>query len=193
MVRIIIIAGDYSEDYEVMVPYQALLMLGFIVDVACPGKKKGEFIRTAIHEFEGEQTYSEKPGHLFRLNASFGVIEAEQYDGLYLAGGRACEYLRLNGAVLDLARHFMTKKKPIAAICHGAQILTAADVVRGRRLTAYAAVEPEVRMAGGEFIKVEPEASVVDGNLVTAPAWHGHPAMLRDFVSLLVRETSTEG
>ena len=189
MTSILIIAGDYTEDYEVMVPYQALLMLGFEVDVVCPNKRKGDFIRTAIHDFEGAQTYSEKPGHLFCLNASFSMIEPGQYDGLYLAGGRACEYLRLDKDVLDICRDFMVRKAPLAAICHGIQILTAADLVQGRKLTAYPAVKPEVQMAGGEFITVEPDASVVDGNLVTSPAWPGHPALLRNFVKLIGSQT----
>ena len=189
MTSILIIAGDYSEDYEVMVPYQALLMLGFTVDVVCPNKRKGDFIRTAIHDFEGDQTYSEKPGHLFCLTASFSVIEPELYKGLYLAGGRACEYLRLDDDVLSICRGFMERNAPLAAICHGIQILTAANVVRGRKLTAYPAVAPEVVMAGGEFIKVEPDESVVDGNLVTSPAWPGHPALLRNFVSLIGSQT----
>ena len=189
MTSILIIAGDYSEDYEVMVPYQALLMLGVTVDVVCPNKRKGDFIRTAIHDFEGDQTYSEKPGHLFCLTASFSMIEPELYKGLYLAGGRACEYLRLDDDVLSICRGFMERNAPLAAICHGIQILTAANVVRGRKLTAYPAVAPEVVMAGGEFIKVEPDESVVDGNLVTSPAWPGHPALLRNFVSLIGSQT----
>ncbi|WP_319414519.1 DJ-1/PfpI family protein [uncultured Cohaesibacter sp.] len=189
MTSILIIAGDYSEDYEVMVPYQALLMLGYKVDVVCPNKRKGDFIRTAIHDFEGDQTYSEKPGHLFCLNATFSLVEPGLYDGLYLAGGRACEYLRLDQDILSICRDFMARKAPLAAICHGIQILTAADVIKGRKLTAYPAVAPEVRMAGGKFITVEPEESVVDGNLVTSPAWPGHPALLRNFVSLIGSQT----
>nr|WP_321456935.1 DJ-1/PfpI family protein [uncultured Cohaesibacter sp.] len=189
MTSIIIIAGDYTEDYEVMVPFQALLMLGFKVDVVCPNKRKGDFIKTAIHDFEGDQTYSEKPGHLFCLNATFALVEPGQYDGLYVAGGRACEYLRLDGKVLAFCRDFMKRGAPVAAICHGIQILAAANVISGRKLTAYPAVAPEVEMAGGEFITVEPDEAVVDGNLVTSPAWPGHPALLRNFVSLIGSQT----
>ncbi|MBZ4023200.1 protease [Rhodobacter sp. TJ_12] len=183
--KILMIVGDYTEDYEVMVPFQALEMLGFAVDVVCPGKRKGETIRTAIHDFEGDQTYSEKPGHLFRLTASFATVSPEDYAGLYLAGGRACEYLRLDAQVLAIVRTFMTENRPMAAICHGAQLLTAADVVRGRRLTAYPAVEPEVRAAGATFVAVAPEQTVVDGNLASAPAWPGHQTLMRAFVGLV--------
>ncbi|PTW51441.1 protease I [Rhodovulum kholense] len=179
--KILMIVGDYSEDYEVMVPFQALGMVGFQVDAACPGKRAGDTIRTAIHDFEGDQTYSEKPGHLFHLNAAFGLIEADAYDGLYLAGGRACEYLRLDEDVLALTRTVMEADRPVAAICHGPQILAAAGVLAGRRLTAYPAVAPEIRAVGGTYVAVAPENTVIDGNLATSPAWPGHPGLLRAF------------
>jgi len=183
--KILMIVGDYTEDYEAMVPFQALLMLGFQVDAVCPGKRRGEMVKTAIHDFEGDQTYSEKPGHLFRINADFALVEPENYAGLYLAGGRACEYLRLDKQVLNIIRAFMTANRPVAAICHGPQLLTAADVVRGRKLTAYPAVEPEVRLAGGNFVSVAADDAVTDGNLVTAPAWPAHPKLMRGFVRLV--------
>ncbi len=185
MKNILLLAGDFTEDYEVMVPYQALEMLGIGVDVVCPGKRSGEFIKTAIHEDGGDQTYAERPGHRFRLTGSFFGAEPENYAGLYLAGGRAPEYLRLNAKVLHLVRHFMNRALPVAAICHGVQILTAAGAVLGKKLTAYPAIRPEVEMAGGTFIDVEPGGAVTDGNLVTAQDWMAHPAILRGFTSLL--------
>jgi protease I len=185
--KLLMLVGDYTEDYEVMVPFQMLLMVGHMVDTACPNMKEGDFIHTAIHDFEGAQTYSEKPGHRFRLNADFAALRLPEYDGLVLPGGRAPEYLRLDGRVLDVARHFAHAKKPIAAICHGVQILTAAGVVAGRGCTAYPAVRPEVTSAGGLWI--EPAAGMdnahVDGNLVTAPAWPAHPAWMRAFLQVL--------
>lgn len=179
------IAGDFTEDYEVMVPYQALLMAGIAVDVVCPNKEKGAFIKTAIHDFEGDQTYTEKPGHRFTLNASFAYLRLEEYDGLFLTGGRAPEYLRLDGRVLDITRYFMDLKKPVAAICHGVQILTAAGVVKGKTLTAYSAVKPEVEMAGGIFAEKEPWEAVTDENLTTSPAWPGNPELLKSFLELM--------
>jgi protease I len=185
MRRLLLLAGDFVEDYEIMVPFQALQMAGCTVHAVCPGKKAGETVRTAIHDFEGDQTYSEKPGHNFTLNASFDEIDLASYDGLVIPGGRAPEYLRLNARVLTLVRSFMTANKPVAAICHGLQILAAADVLKGRRLTAYPACGPEVRLAGGEFVACEVTDAVVDGNLVTSPAWPGHPAWLREFLKVL--------
>ena len=185
MKRVLMLAGDYTEDYEIMVPYQALEMAGVKVDTVCPEKRAGDTIRTAIHDFEGAQTYSEKPGHLFQLNASFDHLKLDRYDGLFLTGGRAPEYLRLNQRVLDLTRYFMELNKPVAAICHGVQILTAADVVRGRSVTAYPAVRPEVTAAGGHFVDRPPDAALTDGNLITAPAWPGNPAILSGFLKLL--------
>lgn len=185
MKRVLMLAGDYTEDYEIMVPYQALEMAGVRVDTVCPGKRAGETIQTAIHDFEGAQTYSEKPGHLFQLNASFDYVKLEQYDGLFLTGGRAPEYLRLNQRVLDVTRYFMELNKPVAAICHGVQILTAADVLRGRFVTAYPAVRPEVLAVGGTFVDREPDAALTDGNLITSPAWPGNSAILSSFLKLL--------
>ena len=183
--RILMITGDFVEDYENMVPFQALLMVGHTVHAVCPGKKAGDKVRTAIHDFEGDQTYSEKPGHNFTLNATFADVRGEDYDALVLPGGRAPEYLRLNDQVLALTRHFANAGKPIAAICHGLQILTAAGVLRGRKAAAYYAVGPEVTLASGEFQNIAVDAAHVDDNLVTAPAWPAHPAWLARFLEVL--------
>jgi protease I len=183
--KILMLVGDYVEDYEVMVPFQALRMVGHAVDAACPGKKAGQPVRTAIHDFEGDQTYSEKPGHNFTLNATFDEVRAEAYDALVIPGGRAPEYLRLNPAVLAIVQQFAAANKPIAAICHGAQLLAAAGVLQGRTCSAYPACAPEVRSAGGEWIEVPLDGAHVDGNLVTAPAWPAHPAWLARFLERL--------
>jgi protease I len=183
--KILIIAGDYVEDYEVMVPFQALQMVGNHVDAVCPGKKTGESVRTAIHDFEGDQTYSEKRGHNFTLNATFDEVHPESYDALVVPGGRAPEYLRLNPRVLDIVRHFAEKNKPIAAICHAAQLLAAAGVLKGRRCSCYPAVAPEVVAAGGTYAEIAIDQACVDGNLVSAPAWPAHPAWLAAFLVVL--------
>jgi len=183
--RILVLVGDYVEDYEVMVPFQALLMVGHTVHAVCPGKKAGEKVRTAIHDFEGDQTYSEKPGHNFTLNATFADVKPESYDALVIPGGRAPEYIRLNPDVLRTVRHFADAKKPIAAICHAAQLLAAAGVLEGRSCSAYPAVGPEVNRAGGKYVEVPLDGAHVDGNLVTAPAWPAHPTWLAKFLGVL--------
>jgi protease I len=183
--KILMIVGDYVEDYEVMVPFQALLAVGHTVHAVCPGKRAGEQVRTAVHDFDGAQTYSEKPGHNFTLNATFATANAEEYDALVLPGGRAPEYLRLDEKVIKTVRHFATANKPIAAICHAAQLLVAADVVRGRSFSAYPAVGPDVTAAGGKYVEVAMDAAHVDGNLVTAPAWPAHPAWIAKFLQVL--------
>jgi protease I len=182
---ILFLAGDYVEDYEIMVPFQALQMVGHTVHAVCPGKKSGETVRTAIHDFEGDQTYSEKRGHNFALNATFDQVKPEQFDALLIPGGRAPEYLRLNPKVLEIVRHFASANKPIAAICHGAQLLAAADALRGKKCSCYPACAPEVALAGGTFADIAMTEAVVDGNLVTAPAWPAHPAWLAKFLVLL--------
>ncbi|WFR81028.1 DJ-1/PfpI family protein [Janthinobacterium rivuli] len=186
--KILFLTGDFAEDYETMVPFQALLMLGHTVHAVCPGKKSGETIKTAIHDFEGDQTYTEKPGHLFTLNASFDEIDPADYDAVMIAGGRAPEYLRLNKNVIAAVRHFAEAGKPVAAVCHGAQLLAAADVIRGKRISAYPACAPEVTLAGGMYADIAVTDAVTDGQFVTAPAWPAHPAWLAQFVKLLGTE-----
>jgi protease I len=183
--KILMLVGDYVEDYEVMVPFQALLMVGHTVHAVCPGKKSGDIVRTAIHDFEGDQTYSEKRGHNFTLNATFDEIRAEDYDALVIPGGRAPEYIRLNPRVLEVVRHFAGAHKPIAALCHGAQVLAAADVLKGKKCSCYPAVSPEVIRAGGTFTDVAMTEAVTDGNLVSGPAWPAHPAWLGQFLQVL--------
>ena len=184
--KLLMLVGDYVEDYEVMVPFQALQMVGHTVHAVCPNKRSGDHVRTAIHDFEGDQTYSEKPGHNFTLNATFDDIRAEDYDGLVIPGGRAPEYLRLNPRVLEIVRYFDSSNKPIAAHCHGPQILAAARVIAGKRVNAYPACAPEVELAGATFVPLEVTQAVTDGNLVTAPAWPAHPAFLAQFLQVLL-------
>ncbi len=185
--RILMLVGDFVEDYEAMVPLQMMQMVGHEVSAVCPGKRAGDTVVTAVHDFEGQQTYSEKPGHRFRVTADFDQIVAQEYDALVIPGGRAPEYLRMNQLVLELVRHFAETGKPIAAVCHGAQLLSAAGVLAGRKCSAYPAVAAEVRLAGGEYIEASPtfDNVHVDGNLVTAPAWPAHPAWMRAFFQLL--------
>lgn len=183
--KILFLTGDFAEDYETMVPFQALQAVGHHVDAVCPGKRAGDKIKTAIHDFEGDQTYSEKPGHNFALNADFASVRAEDYDALLIPGGRAPEYLRLNAKVIELVQAFDAAKKPIAAVCHGAQLLAAAGVLKGRSCSAYPACGPEVRLAGGEYVDIPVDAAHVEGNLVTAPAWPAHPAWLAKFLDVL--------
>ena len=176
--KILMLVGDFVEDYEVMVPFQALRMVGHSVDVICPDKKAGDKVRTAVHDFEGDQTYSEKPGHNFSLNAASDNVKPEEYDALVIPGGRAPEYIRLNEKVLQIVQHFAASKKPIAAICHGVQLLASAGVLEGKSCTAYPAVGPDVKNAGGRWVDVPIDKAHVDGNLITAPAWPAHPEWL---------------
>lgn len=183
--KILMLVGDFVEDYEVMVPFQALQAVGHEVHAVCPGKSSGQTVRTAIHDFEGDQTYTEKRGHNFTLNATFDEVNEQQYDALMVPGGRSPEYLRLNSRVLDIVRHFGRENKPIAAICHGPQLLAAANILRGKRVSAYPACAPEVELTGATFAKIAIDGAVTDGNLVTAPAWPAHPAWLAQFLAML--------
>ena len=183
--KILMLVGDFTEDYETMVPFQALSMLGYQVDAVCPDKKPGDVVRTAVHDFLGDQTYTEKPGHNFAITADFAAVNTADYAGLFITGGRAPEYIRLNPRVIEIVQEFFKDKKPVAAICHGPQVLTAANVLKGYKATAYTAVGPDVTLAGGTYVEVDADKAVVDGNLVTAPAWPGDTAILVEFVKLL--------
>lgn len=183
--KILMLVGDFVEDYEVMVSFQALLAVGHTVHAVCPDKKAGDSVATSVHDFEGQQTYSEKRGHNFTLNATFADTKAADYDALVIPGGRAPEYLRLNATVIDMVRHFMSSNKPVAAICHGAQLLAAAHVLDGRQCSAYPACRPEVELAGGRYAEIAIDGAVTQGNLVTAPAWPAHPAWISQFLNLL--------
>lgn len=183
--KILLLCGDYTEDYETMVPFQALSMLGYQVDAVCPDKKAGETVRTAVHDFVGDQTYTELRGHNFALTADFDAVDPADYAGLFITGGRAPEYIRLNARVLEIVRAFFAENKPVAAICHGPQVLVAAGVLEGYTATCYAAVGPDITLAGGTYKEVGADEAVVDRNLVTSPAWPGDTAICREFAKLL--------
>lgn len=183
--KLLMIVGDFVEDYEVMVPFQALQAVGHTVHAVCPDKKAGESVATAIHDFEGDQTYSEKPGHRFALNQDFASVNEADYDALVIPGGRAPEYLRMNNRVIEIVQHFHKSGKPIAAICHGAQLLAAADVIQGKTCSAYPACAAEVRLAGGTYAEIGIDQAHTDGVLVTAPAWPAHPAWIAQFLAVL--------
>ena len=183
--KILMLVGDFTEDYETMVPFQALSVLGYQVDAVCPDKKAGDVVRTAVHDFLGDQTYSEKPGHNFALNADFDAVNTADYAGLFITGGRAPEYIRLNAREIEIVQEFFKDNKPVAAICHGPQVLTAAGVLKGYKATAYPAVGPDITLAGGTYVEVDVDKAVVDGNLVTAPAWPGDTAIVAEFAKLL--------
>ncbi len=183
--KILMLVGDFVEDYEVMVPFQALLAIGHQVHAVCPDKQADDFVMTAIHDFEGQQTYTEKPGHRFTLTHDFAKVNEMEYDGLLIPGGRAPEYLRLNSRVIAIVQHFAQNNKPVAAVCHGAQILAAAKVLEGVRCSAYPACQPEVEAAGGHYAQIAVTEAITDKNFVTAPAWPAHPAWIAQFLSLL--------
>jgi protease I len=189
--KILMLCGDFGEDYETMVPYQVLLMVGHAVHTVAPDKKAGDYITTAIHDFDGYQTYSEKPGHRFVLNYNFADVKAESYDALVIPGGRGPEYLRMNPRVIEITRHFFTANKPVAAICHAAQLLATAGVIKGRNVSAYPACQPEVELAGATFANIAIDAAVTDGMLVTAPAWPAHPAWMAQFLTVLGTKVTT--
>lgn len=183
--KILMICGDYCEDYETMVPFQALLAVGHTVHAVCPDKAAGDHIKTAIHDFEGAQTYSEKPGHNFTLNTTFADVKPAQYDALVLPGGRGPEYLRNNAAVVAMVKHFFEAGKPVAAICHAAQLLAGAGVLRGRSCSAYPACRVEVELAGGTYVDIPVDQAHTDRNLVSAPAWPAHSAWIAQFLTVL--------
>jgi protease I len=182
--ELLMIVGDFVEDYETMVPFQALQALGHTVEAVCPEKEAGETVKTAVHDFRGDQTYLEERGHDFEVTATLSEVEPADYDGLVVPGGRAPEYLRTYDSVLDTVRHFFEAEKPVATLCHGPQILAAAGVLEGREITSYPAVRAEVEAAGCSWV----DGVVTDGNLVTAQAWPDHPEWIAAFLDVLGTE-----
>ena len=182
--KILEIVGDFVEDYEVMVPYQALEMVGHEVHAACPEKDEGDVVKTAVHDFRGDQTYLETRGHDFGVDAALEDIDPAEYDALVVPGGRAPEYLRTYDSVIETVQHFFEEEKPVAALCHGPQILAAAGVLEGREATSYPAVRAEVEGAGCAWV----DGTVRDGNLVTGQAWPDHPEWLAEFLDVLGTE-----
>ncbi len=183
--KLLMLCGDFGEDYEVMVPFQALQAVGHAVHAVAPDKKAGDYVMTAIHDFEGQQTYSEKPGHRFTLNYSFDDVKMEQYDGLVIPGGRAPEYLRNHAKVMAIVKYFLAENKPVAAICHAAQMLAASGMIKGRKVSAYPACQAEVELAGASYANIAIDGAVTDGKLVTAPAWPAHPAWIAQYLAVL--------
>lgn len=184
--KILMLTGEFSEEYEIFVFEQAMHAVGHRVDVVCPDKKAGDMIKTSLHDFEGDQTYTEKPGHLYTLNKSFATVKPEEYDAVYIGGGRGPEYIRIDKRVQDIIRHFHETGKPIFTICHGVQVLIAVDgVVKGKRVAALQYCEPEVRLAGGIYVDVEPSGACADGNLVSAKGWPGLAAFMRECLKVL--------
>ncbi|WP_439026022.1 DJ-1/PfpI family protein [Haloarchaeobius sp. DT45] len=182
--KILLLAGDFVEDYEIMVPFQALQAVGHEVHAVCPEKETDETVKTAVHDFRGDQTYMETRGHDFAVNATFADIDPADYDALVIPGGRAPEYLRNYEEVISAVQHFFETDKPVACICHGAQILAAADVIEGYGCTAYPALKYDVEAAGAEWR----DGVTTDGNLVTAQAWPDHPEWLAQFLDVLGTE-----
>lgn len=185
MKKILLLLGDFTEDYETILPFQLFQSLGYKVDAVCPDKKEGEFIKTAIHDFEGDQTYTEKQGHNFMLNKNFDEIKLEEYCGIYISGGRSPEYLRLNKKVIEIVEYFLKNNKPVGAVCHAPQILIATKLIKGRKLTAYPTVKPEIEAAGAEYVDVSGDTAVVDGNLVTSQSWAAHISIMKAFLKVL--------
>lgn len=185
MKKILLLVGDFTEDYEAILPFQLLQTVGYKVDAVCPDKKDGDIVKTAIHDFVGDQTYSEKQGHNFMINKTFDEINVEEYDGLYISGGRSPEYLRLNDKVIEIVKYFLKENKPLGAVCHGPQILVATGMLEGRKLTAYPTVKPEIIAAGGEFVDVEGDTAIIDGNLVTSQSWAAHISIMKGFLQVL--------
>ena len=185
---ILMLVGEFSEEYEIFVFQQAMEAVGHAVHVVCPNKKSGELIKTSLHDFEGDQTYTEKLGHFFRLNKSFKDVREDDYDAVYVAGGRGPEYIRIFPRVIEIIRNFHAAGKPIFSICHGAQVLAAAEIITGRKVAALEYCEPEVRLAGGIYVDVPPEGATRDGNLVSAKGWPGLAAFMKECLLVLGTE-----
>jgi len=180
MTRVLLVAGDATESLDTWYPYHRLREEGIEVHIGAPVKK---MLKSVVHDFEpGWETYVEKPGYHIPADIAFADVDPEDYDGMILSGGRAPEFLRNDPQLQKIARHFVERKKPIAALCHGVLILAAVDAIRGCTIATYEALAPDVAIAGGKFKDTE---VVVDGNLVTSRTWMDLPFFMREFLKVL--------
>lgn len=187
--KILMLCGEFTEEYEIFVYQQAMEAVGHTVHVVCPDKRAGDTIATSLHDFEGHQTYTEKPGHAVLINKTFAEIRGDDYHAVYCPGGRGPEYIRTDKRIQTLVRHFHETRKPIFTICHGVQILVAVDgVVRGKRVGALAACEPEVTLAGGIYVDLSPTEALVDGTMVSGKGWTALAAFIRECLNVLGTE-----
>jgi len=187
--KILMLTGDFTEENEIFVFQQGMEAVGHTVHVICPDKKKGDILKTSLHDFEGHQTYTEKLGHDFVINKTFSEVIPDEYDAVYCAGGRGPEYIRTDKRIQALVRHFHEAQKPIFTICHGVQILVAVDgVVRGKKVAALGACEPEVTLAGGTYVDLSPTDVHVDGTMVSAKGWTALAAFMRECLRVLGTE-----
>ena len=183
--KVLMIVGEFCEGLEVYFAMQTLQMFGYYVDLACPEKNKGDALATAVHDFDGFQTYSEKRGHNIYLTLNWDSVNEKEYSGLFIPGGRGPEYVRLYERALEIVRYFANNDLPIASLCHGPQLLITAGICAGRKMTSYKAVKPDLVMAGAVFQDIPNSEAVVDGNLVTGVDWVGNGAVVRAFAELL--------
>jgi len=187
--RILMLVGEYSEEYEIYVFQQAFEAVGHTVDIICPETKKGYKLRTSAHDFGPVMTWTEVPGHDVEITRSFDEVDTADYDAVYVAGGRGPEYIRTYPRLREMVREFHRDGKPIAAICHGLQVLVAVpEVIAGKRVSGLFTVEPEVALTDATYVKIGPKAALRDGNLVTAEGWTALAAFMREFMTVLGTE-----
>ncbi|HET7715423.1 MAG TPA: DJ-1/PfpI family protein [Bauldia sp.] len=187
--KILMLVGDFTEEYEIFVFDQAMEAVGHEVDIVCPDKKAGELLHTSLHDFEGHQTYTEKLGHIHHVTKTFSKVDPADYDAVYIAGGRGPEYIRIDKRVQSILRHFHEHDKPIFTICHGVQVLMAVpESIRGKRVAGLQYCEPEVTAVGGVYVDVPPTGAHVDGKLVSAKGWTGLAAFMRECLKVLGTE-----
>ena len=188
--KVLMLIGEYSEEYEIYVVEQALEALGHEVDIICPETKAGQMVRTSVHDFgPGVMTWTEHLGHNIEVNVDFDAVDTADYDAVYVAGGRGPEYIRTYPRIREIVREFHRDNKPIAAICHGLQVLVAVpEVIAGKRVAGLFTVEPEVALTDATYVKIGGKDALRDGNLVTAEGWTALAAFIREFIALLGTE-----
>lgn len=183
MTKVLLVIGDATEVLDTMYPYFRLPEDNFEVVVAAPEKRLYHMV---LHERPpGWDITQERPGYHLQSDIAFRDVVPQEYVGLFLSGGRAPEYLRYDEHLLAITRHFFEKNKPVASICHGIEIIAAADCIRGRKVTTVPKCELDATTAGATYTD---EAVVVDGNLVTAGVWMHNTGLLREFIRLLKQQ-----
>jgi protease I len=186
MPQILIVTGDAGESYEALYAVHRFQEQNWQAVVAAPSARR---LHLVMHDFEpGWDTYVERPGYGLSADLTFDQVNVNDYQAVLLLGGRAPEYLRNNARLLDLVREFDAQNKWIFSICHGVQILAAANLTKGKRLTCYEHVRFEAEQAGGIFLN---QQAVRDGRLITAQTWQSHPDFYREIFAALSPPSSS--
>ena len=185
--KILLPIGDAAEAVDTLYPFYRVMEEGYDAVVAGP---EARVYHLVMHEIPpGWDITREGPSYHLAAKVAFRDVDPAEYTGLFLTGGRAPEYIRYDADLMRIVRHFFAEGKPVAVVCHGAEIVAAADVIRGRRMATVAKCQKDVEFSGGRYVN---ESCVRDGNMVSGRTWHDQHHYMREFMKMLREQVGRE-